>query len=115
MPEGVRTAQGCREKASESFSFHGHSLTGTERFRAVQREGFFRGLRNISTSDKILLTTMKGTYQYRVHRVEIVNPKDIRVLAPTPQSSLTLVTCHPFYFVGNAPERFIVRAQLIER
>jgi sortase (surface protein transpeptidase) len=33
------------------------------------------------------------------------------VLEPTPTSSVTLVTCYPFYFVGSAPQRFIVHAR----
>jgi LPXTG-site transpeptidase (sortase) family protein len=80
---------------------------------AGHRDSFFRGLRNISENDKITLTTLEGTYQYRVNDIEIVTPSDVRVLNPTPQPSLTLVTCYPFYFVGDAPKRFIVKAQLI--
>jgi LPXTG-site transpeptidase (sortase) family protein len=80
---------------------------------AGHRDSFFRGLRNISENDKITLTTLKGTYQYLVKDIEIVTPSDVRVLNPTPQPTLTLVTCYPFYFVGEAPERFIVKAQLV--
>ena len=42
----------------------------------------------------------------------MVNPEDVSVLDPTPTRALTLVTCYPFYFVGSAPQRFIVRAVL---
>jgi sortase A len=31
----------------------------------------------------------------------------------TPKPTLTLVTCYPFYYVGPAPKRFIVRAELV--
>ena len=40
----------------------------------------------------------------------VVEPADTRILAPTPQESLTLVTCYPFHLVGAAPKRFVVRA-----
>jgi len=26
---------------------------------------------------------------------------------------MTLLTCYPFYYVGNAPKRYVVRADLI--
>jgi sortase A len=40
-----------------------------------------------------------------------VTPDDVSVLDDTPTPSLTLVPCYPFYFVGPAPQRFIVRAE----
>jgi hypothetical protein len=45
----------------------------------------------------------------------VVNPEDVSVLAPTSTRALTLVTCFPFYYVGAAPQRFIVRAVLAGR
>jgi sortase A len=32
------------------------------------------------------------------------------VLQPRSHSSLTLITCYPFYFIGSAPQRYIVQA-----
>jgi sortase A len=58
----------------------------------------------------MVLETVQGTEAYVVERTWIVNPEDVSVLDPTPSRSLTLVTCYPFYFVGSAPQRFIVRA-----
>ena len=77
---------------------------------AGHRDGFFRGLKDISPGDAIELDTLRGTQVYRVERTWIVNPEDVSVLDPTPDQALTLVTCYPFYFVGSAPQRFIVRA-----
>ena len=77
---------------------------------AGHRDGFFRGLKDIVRGDRIRLETLRGTYTYRVERTWIVPPEDVSVLDPTPVSSLTLVTCYPFYFQGSAPLRFIVRA-----
>ena len=71
---------------------------------------FFRGLQGINPGDSIELDTLRGTEMYRVERTWIVNPEDVSVLDPTPGQVLTLVTCYPFYFVGSAPQRFIVRA-----
>ena len=37
----------------------------------------------------------------------------MQVLAPTSSSTLTLITCYPFGYVGPAPKRFIVRAERV--
>jgi len=81
---------------------------------AGHRDSFFRGLRKISRNDRILLTTARGVFQYRVEAVEIVDPSDVGVLKASLHPILTLVTCYPFYFVGRAPKRFIVRAERLQ-
>lgn len=77
---------------------------------AGHRDSFFRPLKDIETGDEIVLQSPLGEVSYRVVETLIVDPEDIWVLDPTEEAMLTLVTCYPFYFVGNAPERFIVRA-----
>jgi sortase A len=77
------------------------------------RDTFFRPLRNIRRDDMVTLTTLLGEFRYRVVSTSIVRPDNIAVLAPTENQILTLVTCYPFYFVGPAPSRFIVRAERI--
>jgi sortase A len=77
---------------------------------AGHRDGFFRGLKDIALGDAIELETLDGRQMYHVERTWIVDPEDVSVLDPTPVRSLTLVTCYPFYFIGSAPQRFIVRA-----
>ena len=77
---------------------------------AGHRDGFFRGLKDIVPGDAIELDTLDGKEAYRVERTWVVDPEDVSVLDPTSTRVLTLVTCYPFYFVGSAPRRFIVRA-----
>ena len=77
---------------------------------AGHRDGFFRGLKDITTGDAIELDTRDGKQFYRVERTWVVDPEDVSVLDPTSSRALTLVTCYPFYHVGPAPRRFIVRA-----
>lgn len=77
---------------------------------AGHRDGFFRGLKDVSAGDVIEIETTRGVATYRIERTWIVDPEDVSVLDPTPASAITLVTCYPFYFVGSAPQRFIVRA-----
>jgi sortase A len=80
---------------------------------AGHRDTLFRPLRNIRRNDLITLTTPRGEYRYRVLSTKIVNPGDVAVLNPDGNEILTLVTCYPFYFVGSAPDRFIVRAERV--
>jgi len=80
---------------------------------AGHRDTFFRPLRNIRPNDIIMLTTLRGAYRYRVVSTKVVSPDDVAVLDPDGNEILTLVTCYPFYLVGPAPARFIVRAERI--
>lgn len=83
---------------------------------AAHRDTLFRNLKDVKRDDEITLTTLDGEYLYRVVSFKIVNPTDVYVLNPTAgEMTLTLVTCYPFYFVGNAPQRFIVRARQVAR
>jgi sortase A len=79
---------------------------------AGHRDGFFRGLKDLAPGDEIELRRLNWTDTYVVDKIEIVTPEDVSVLNPTRESSLTLVTCFPFYYVGNAPQRFIVHASI---
>jgi sortase A len=82
---------------------------------AGHRDGFFRGLKDVLVGDVLELELRNGTDQYRIEKIWIVNPDDVSVLDPTPSRSVTLVTCYPFYFIGSAPQRYIVRAALEAR
>lgn len=78
---------------------------------AAHRDALFRNLKDVHQNDEITLITLGGTYIYRVVSFRIVNPTDVSVLSSvSDEKILTLVTCYPFYFVGDAPKRFVVRA-----
>jgi len=79
---------------------------------AGHRDTFFRPLKDVRKGDEIHLTTDSGSYLYTVESFQVVSPDRIDVLAPADRPLLTLVTCYPFYYVGHAPSRFIVRAAL---
>jgi sortase A len=81
---------------------------------AAHRDGFFRGLEHVRIGEEIVLEVEGRPLRYQVVDLSIVQPTDVHVLDPTPTPSVTLVTCYPFYFVGSAPERYIVRAELID-
>ena len=77
---------------------------------AGHRDGFFRPLKDIALGDAIILETASETTTFIVEDLHIVDPSDVWVLTPTDTPAITLVTCYPFYFIGSAPQRFIVRA-----
>ena len=77
---------------------------------AAHRDSYFRALKDIADGDAIEIVTRDSIVTYRVERTWIVSPGDVWVLDPTPATAVTLVTCYPFYFIGSAPQRFIVRA-----
>jgi sortase A len=77
---------------------------------AGHRDTFFRKLRDVHPNDLITLTTLAGSYRYSVEWTRVVGPDEVEVMETSSEPLLTLVTCYPFYYVGPAPERFIVRA-----
>ena len=81
---------------------------------AGHRDTFFRDLEDIRQNDEIQLQTLTSLFRYQVDWVRVVEPNDATVLGPsTEESTLTLVTCYPFYLVGPAPKRFVVHAHKI--
>jgi sortase A len=80
---------------------------------AGHRDSFFRGLKDVRKNDMITLDTPDGTYRYQVEWTRIVLPEETQVLDDAGKPALTLVTCYPFFYVGSAPQRFIVRANQV--
>jgi sortase A len=82
---------------------------------AAHRDSFFRGLKDIHIGHQISLTHADGVDEYAVTELFVVEPQDVWVLDPHDEQVITLITCYPFYFVGNAPKRFIVRATKLDK
>ena len=80
---------------------------------AAHRDTFFRRLGDLQTGDSIAFSTLDGDFTYEVESTRVVAPEDVEVLAPSNEKVLTMVTCYPFFYIGNAPKRFIVRAKQI--
>ncbi|HEY4645975.1 MAG TPA: class D sortase [Steroidobacteraceae bacterium] len=81
---------------------------------AAHRDGYFRALKDVAVGDVVELESLSRRRQYRVIDLSIVEPTDISPLHDTDVPAVTLVTCYPFYFVGTAPQRFIVRAVAVD-
>lgn len=82
---------------------------------AGHRDGFFRGLKDVAVGDTIELKTPSQSQIYKINEIRIVKPTDVEVLKDRGVTTLTLVTCYPFYFIGNAPLRFVVQASLLHQ
>jgi sortase A len=82
---------------------------------AGHRDGFFRALKDIARGDLIEVQTHRRIYQYRVVTTQIVAAADTTLLADTAEPTVTLVTCYPFYYLGHAPQRFVVRASYLQK
>jgi sortase A len=80
---------------------------------AGHRDSFFRPLRGVRRGDDIFVDTPGERFHYRVTSLDVVDPHDVSVLESTDHATLTLITCYPFWVLGHAPDRFIVRATRI--
>lgn len=77
---------------------------------AGHRDTFFQKLKDLQPNDEIDFTTHSGLYHYKVDSLTIHDPSDVDVLKSDGSKILTIVTCFPFHYIGNAPRRFIVHA-----
>jgi len=77
------------------------------------RDTFFRPLKDLRIKDEIQFSTLEGDYRYEVESLKVVEPGNVGVLAPSHENVLTLVTCYPFFYIGAAPKRFVVRARQV--
>lgn len=81
---------------------------------AAHRDRYFRALKDVAVGDLLELESLSGQRDYRVTSVTIVEPEDLWPLDPAEVDTVTLVTCYPFYFIGSAPQRFIVQAIAVD-
>lgn len=81
---------------------------------AAHRDQYFRALKDVAVGDLLELESLSGTRNYRVESLTIVEPEDLWPLDPADVDTVTLVTCYPFYFIGSAPQRYIVQAVAVD-
>ncbi|HAQ07522.1 MAG TPA: class D sortase [Bacillus bacterium] len=79
------------------------------------RDTVFRELGKVGKGDLLVVSTSAGQFTYKIRKVRIVDADDRTVIVPKPRATLTVTTCYPFDFIGDAPERYILIADLIER
>ncbi|RDU36964.1 class D sortase [Neobacillus piezotolerans] len=79
------------------------------------RDTVFRKLKDLKVGEEVIFTTPYGDFIYETTDFKITHADDMTVAVPTDFETLTLTTCYPFYFVGNAPDRFIVYTKLVSQ
>lgn len=82
---------------------------------AAHRDQYFRPLKDIEIGDVLKLESLDSEVSYQVTSLSIVEPDDLWPLDATDEATVTLITCYPFYFVGNAPQRYIVQAVAVDQ
>jgi sortase A len=83
---------------------------------AGHRTSWFLPLEKIAKNDVIEIQWLDShnklqTRAYTVEQIHVVNPQDTKLLRPTPDDQLTLITCYPFGLSPTSPQRFIVKAK----
>lgn len=79
------------------------------------RDTVFKELNQLKVTDQLIVETAAGTFTYEIREIKIVPRDDKTIITPATSAVLTVTTCHPFGFVGNAPDRYILIADLVSR
>ncbi|MDQ0256702.1 sortase A [Evansella vedderi] len=77
------------------------------------RDTVFRELGDVKEGDEITVVYDGVHYIYEVKDIWITDAEDRTVIVRKDNAILTLTTCYPFNFIGNAPDRYIIQAELI--
>lgn len=80
---------------------------------AGHRDTVFRRLGEVGKGDILEITTSAGKFTYKVSKVRIVDKEDRTVIVPTAHATLTVITCYPFHYIGAAPKRYVLVANLM--
>lgn len=78
------------------------------------RDTVFRKLGQVGKGDELIVKTTAGVFTYKVFGVRIVDADDRTVIVPKSRPVLTVTTCYPFNYIGDAPNRYILSANLIK-
>jgi LPXTG-site transpeptidase (sortase) family protein len=96
-------------RVTRSFASTGNTVV------AGHRDTHFRFLKDAKVGDVFEVNQEASHLTFRISMMRIVSPTDRSLLAPTAEKTVTLVTCYPFYMVGRASHRMIIRAELIQQ
>lgn len=78
------------------------------------RDTVFTGLGKLKVGDQLVTKTQAGTFTYEISRIRIVDKDDKTVIVPADHAVLTVTTCYPFNYIGSAPDRYILVADLVK-
>jgi sortase A len=119
LAKSLPIVQGANENELEKGVGHfaGSVLPGENDNSVLSghRDTVFRQLGKVGKGDLLIVTTTAGEFTYKVKRVRIVEANDRTIIVPKPRATLTLTTCYPFSYIGDAPKRYILIADLVEK
>jgi sortase A len=69
----------------------------------------FRHLHKLNPGDQVIIFSNYRAYTYVVTGTQIVEPTFVQVMDPTPDPTLTLISCYP-YLIDT--ERIVVKAEI---
>jgi len=78
------------------------------------RDTVFRNFDKLKIGDRFVVYLPYGKFEYEIYDTEIVHADDRTVIRPRGEEILTVTTCYPFYFLGDAPDRFIFYAKPVD-
>lgn len=109
------TSSSILEKGAGHYSASASPEETDNTIISGHRDTYFRFLKDVSKNDRIILQTKKGIFTYRIRKTDIVSASAENILTPKSRPILTLTTCFPFTYIGDAPERYILTADLIKK
>jgi sortase A len=77
------------------------------------RDTVFTRLGRLKKGQQLIVQTAGGTFTYQISRIRIVDKNDRTVVVPADHAVLTVSTCYPFDYVGDAPRRYVLSADLV--
>ncbi|MDZ5606739.1 class D sortase [Bacillus pseudomycoides] len=77
------------------------------------RDTVFTDLGDLQDGDYILVEYDSKIYVYQMNKHWITDADDLTVIVPKNKPTLTLTTCYPFKYIGDAPDRYIIEASLV--
>lgn len=105
------------EELEKGVGHYAQSVLPGEKDNSVlsgHRDTVFRRLGEVGKGDLLIVRTTAGTFTYKIRKVRIVDAEDRTVIVPKPKATLTVSTCYPFSYIGSAPQRYVLVADLIE-
>jgi sortase A len=79
------------------------------------RDTVFRRLGELKLGDILTIATSFGTFSYKIEHTQIVEADDRSIITLQKEEEiLTLTTCYPFSYIGNAPDRYIITAKPVK-
>lgn len=77
------------------------------------RDTVFTELGQLKENDQLIVEYETKTYTYRINKHWITDSEDRTVIVDKNEPTLTLTTCYPFDYIGDAPDRYIIESSLL--